>query len=111
MRKIFFLLILIIYQIQATADEVEIIDGDTININGEKIRFYGIDAPEIDQECKKKGKIIRCGVLAKKILEDKIANNKPLCIKKGVDRYNRTIAECFINDISLSKLYLLCLLL
>ena len=107
MRKIFFLFILIIYNIQATADEVKIIDGDTININGEKIRFYGIDAPEIDQECKKKGKIIRCGVLAKEILEDKIANNKPLCVKKGVDRYNRTIAECFINDISLSKFLVL----
>ena len=30
-----------------------VIDGDTIKINGEKIRFGGIDAPEIRQQCKK----------------------------------------------------------
>jgi len=88
-------------------NEVTVIDGDTISINGEKIRFFGIDAPEIDQECKKKGKIIKCGLLAKKILEDKIANHELLCVKKGKDRYKRTIAECFVNDISLSKFLVL----
>ena len=103
MCKIIFLLILITIQVNATASEVKIIDGDTINIDGEKIRFFGIDAPELEQECKKKGKLIKCGLLAKKVLEDIIADNKPLCIKKGKDRYERTIAECFINDISLSK--------
>ena len=95
------------YQVHAPANEVKIIDGDTIIVDGEKIRFFGIDAPEIDQECKKKGKIIKCGLLAKNVLEDKIANQKPLCVKKGEDKYKRTIAECFINDISLSKFLVL----
>ncbi len=103
MRKIIFLFILIFINFNAAANEVKIIDGDTITIDGEKIRFFGIDAPEIDQECKKKGKVIKCGLLAKKVLEDIIANNKPKCIKKGKDKYERTIAECFVNDISLSK--------
>ena len=103
MVKIFFLFILIIFQIQAAANEVKVIDGDTISINGEKIRFFGIDAPEIDQECIKKGKIIKCGLLSKKALEDKIGNNTPLCTKKGTDRYKRIIAECFVNNVSLSK--------
>ncbi len=103
MLRILYLFLLITFQIHAAANEVKIIDGDTIIINGEKIRFFGIDAPEINQECKKKGEIIKCGLLAKKVLEDKIADNTPLCIKKGEDRYNRTVAECFINDISLSK--------
>ena len=87
MYKIFFLFILIMYQVHASANEVKIIDGDTIIVDGEKIRFFGIDAPEIDQECKKKGKIIKCGLLAKNVLEDKIANQKPLCVKKGGDKY------------------------
>ena len=103
MLRILYLFLLITFQIHAAANEVKIIDGDTIIINGEKIRFFGIDAPEINQECKKKGEIIKCGLLAKKVLEDKIADNTPICIKKGEDRYNRTVAECFINDISLSK--------
>ena len=49
MYKIFFLFILIMYQVHASANEVKIIDGDTIIADGEKIRFFGIDAPEIDQ--------------------------------------------------------------
>ena len=51
MRKLFFLFLLINCLSQASANEIKIIDGDTIKINGEKIRFFGIDAPEIDQEC------------------------------------------------------------
>jgi Micrococcal nuclease (thermonuclease) homologs len=29
--------------------EVKVIDGDTIHLNGEKIRFTGIDTPELKQ--------------------------------------------------------------
>ena len=35
------------------ADYIKIIDGDTIILNGEKIRFSGIDAPELKQICNK----------------------------------------------------------
>ena len=31
----------------------KVIDGDTIQINGEKIRFFGIDNPEKKQQCRK----------------------------------------------------------
>ena len=33
------------------ADNLKIIDGDTIILNGEKIRFSGIDTPELKQTC------------------------------------------------------------
>ena len=33
------------------SSELKIIDGDTIHLNGEKIRFSGIDTPEIKQTC------------------------------------------------------------
>ena len=33
--------------------EVKVIDGDTIHLNGEKIRFTGIDTPELKQNCNK----------------------------------------------------------
>jgi endonuclease YncB( thermonuclease family) len=103
MKKKILIFLFLIYQSFSLADEIRIIDGDTIVLNGEKIRFFGIDAPEVDQECKKKGEIIKCGLLSKQVLEDKIGNNKLLCIKKDTDRYKRTIAECFINKVSLSK--------
>ena len=85
------------------SSELKIIDGDTIHLNGEKIRFSGIDSPEIKQTCKKNNEIIKCGILAKELLIKIIANNKINCIREGKDQYKRTLAECFVNDLSLSS--------
>ena len=85
------------------SQNLKITDGDTIKINGEKIRFSGIDTPELKQTCFKKGVKNFCGKEAKQILIDKIADNKISCIREGKDRYKRTLAECFVNDESLSS--------
>ena len=85
------------------AQNVQITDGDTIKINGEKIRFSGIDTPEMKQTCIENGIVNPCGVMAKNILVDKISNNEVICISEGKDRYKRTLAECFVNDESLSS--------
>ena len=85
------------------SQDVKIIDGDTIRINGEKIRFSGIDAPELKQTCTKEGVKNFCGLTAKQILVDKIAYNKVKCIEEGQDRYKRILAECFVNNDSLSS--------
>ena len=85
------------------SQDIQITDGDTITINGEKIRFSGIDTPEIKQACVKDGAKNLCGIKAKEILADKIANNKVNCLSKGKDQYKRTLAECFVNDESLSS--------
>ena len=87
---------------QVRSQELRVVDGDTIYLNGEKIRFNGIDTPELNQTCIKEGVINSCGVTAKEILIEKIADNKVECISEGKDRYKRTLAECFVNDESLS---------
>ena len=83
--------------------EIKIIDGDTIHLNNEKIRFTGIDTPELKQTCNKNSEIINCGIEAKQLLIDKIGNDKVTCIREGKDQYKRTLAECFVNDLSLSR--------
>ena len=83
--------------------EIKIVDGDTIHLNGEKIRFSGIDTPELKQTCKKNTEIIYCGIQAKEILIKKIGKNKVKCLNEGKDQYKRTLAECFINNLSLSS--------
>jgi len=88
---------------QVKSQELKVLDGDTIHLNGEKIRFTGIDTPELKQTCIKEGVIDLCGVTAKEILVEKIGNNKVECISEGKDRYKRTLAECFINNESLSS--------
>ena len=40
---------------------------------------------------------------AKQILIDKIANNNVICVNEGKDQYKRTLAECFVNNESLSS--------
>jgi len=88
---------------QVKSLELRVVDGDTIHLNGEKIRFTGIDTPELKQTCVKEGLTEPCGVTAKEILIKKIANNKVECINEGKDQYKRTLAECFVNDKSLSS--------
>ena len=51
------------------ANILKIIDGDTIHIGKLKYRLYGIDAPEVKQECKKNNKKYLCGVEATKFLQ------------------------------------------
>jgi len=88
---------------QVKSQTIKIVDGDTIYLNGEKIRFAGIDTPELKQTCLKKSIKDLCGVTAKQILIDKIGNNNVECISEGRDRYKRTLAECFVNNESLSR--------
>jgi len=103
MKKLFLCVffVLIICNI-SVADNLRIIDGDTIILNGEKIRFSGIDTPELKQTCMKGDQKISCGMSAKMLLIKKIGNKVPECIREGKDAYKRTLAECFVNGDSLS---------
>ena len=107
-RKAIFLisvsvLIFILTINQVKPQTIKIVDGDTIHLNGEKIRFTGIDTPELKQTCLKDDVKDLCGVTAKQILIDKIGNNNVECISEGKDQYKRTLAECFVNNESLSS--------
>ena len=88
---------------QVISQELRVVDGDTIHLNGIKIRFTGIDTPEIKQTCINNGVKDPCGVTAKVILIEKIGDNKVECISEGKDQYKRTLAECFVNNESLSS--------
>ena len=96
-------LVFLFSYIDVKSQDIKITDGDTIRINGEKIRFSGIDTPELTQTCLKQGIQVPCGIEAKQILIDKIADNKIVCIREGKDQYKRSLAECFVNDESLSS--------
>ena len=84
------------------AGNLKVVDGDTIVLNGEKIRFSGIDTPELKQICMNGDEKVFCGKTAKILLIKKIGNQIPECISEGKDAYKRTLAECFVNGESLS---------
>jgi endonuclease YncB( thermonuclease family) len=71
-----------------------VIDGDTIEIHGQRIRLHGIDTPESRQLCERDGKPYRCGQVAALALSDKIGRSTVSCEGRGTDRYRRVIAIC-----------------
>ena len=98
------ILILLLFPFSLIAqDDLRIIDGDTIHLNGDKIRFSGIDTPEINQKCKKDEIDIPCGEIAKELLIKKIGNTVPICILEDKDQYGRILGECYIGEESLSS--------
>ena len=104
MKKLLVILILSLFSYNISfADSIKVVDGDTIVLNGEKIRFSGIDTPELKQTCMDKDQEVLCGVLAKVLLIEKIGSKTPTCISEGKDMYKRTLAECFVDDESLSS--------
>jgi len=72
-----------------------VIDGDTIEIHGERIRLDAIDAPESGQTCRRDGEIWRCGQKAALALAEKIGQSTVRCEDRGRGRYGRIIAICF----------------
>ena len=85
------------------ASHVTVVDGDTIKLGDIKIRFSGIDAPEINQTCIASEGKLACGKISKDILIAKVTNNKISCTDEGKDVYGRVLGECFVNGESLSS--------
>ena len=79
-----------------------VIDGDTIEIHGTRIRLYGIDAPESAQLCLVDGNPTRCGQSAAFALADKIGARPVVCDAKDRDVYGRTVAICSIGGENLN---------
>ena len=99
LHLIFFLLFFSLVK----ANQIYITDGDTIRIGDERIRFSGIDAPEIKQTCIHQELEFNCGEFSKNLLIKKIANQEVSCIRESKDQYGRTLAECFVGKESLSS--------
>ncbi len=78
------------------AGTASVIDGDTIEVHGQRIRLHGIDAPESRQLCRLDGKPWQCGKDAANALADKIARRLVTCEDLGRDRYKRIIARCTV---------------
>ena len=91
--------------IKSAVEKVVVTDGDTLKIGKEKIRLFGIDAPEIKQVCNdENNNPYACGHVSKKFLADllfiKNSRKQVFCYYSERDKYKRIIGECFIGTIS-----------
>lgn len=81
-----------------------VVDGDTIEIHGQRIRLNGIDAPESNQLClDAKGKKYRCGQKASLALADFVDARPMTCIEVDRDRYKRIVAVCTAGKIDIAE--------
>lgn len=77
--------------------KARVIDGDTIEINNEKIRLQCIDTPESNYRGKTQYCLDNetdCGFLAKQILYKTIHNKKVICEYSKRDVYGRILGMC-----------------
>lgn len=80
---------------QTITGVASVIDGDTLEIRNQRIRLYGIDAPESRQLClDAAGERWRCGQRAALALADEIGRAPVECRVRGTDRYERAISVC-----------------
>lgn len=78
-----------------------ILDGDTIDCGGHRIRLANIDAPEIS-DCRPGRKCVSGDPYAAKDYLQSLTRGKVTCVQSDTDHYGRTIALCEANGKDLS---------
>jgi endonuclease YncB( thermonuclease family) len=83
--------------------QASVIDGDTLDIHGTRIRIFGIDAPESDQLCRNEdSEPYRCGQKAANDLDAFIARRPVTCVDIDERSFNRTVAVCTIAGVDIA---------
>lgn len=84
-------------QSQTISGIASVVDGDTIEIHGERIRLGGFDAPESGAHCGRSNVYN----LAANALADHIASRTVTCRVTGRDAYGRITADCSAGGVDL----------
>lgn len=74
-----------------------VVDGDTFDLSGTRIRVWGIDAIESSQQCFIGTQGWDCGAEATKALKDRLDGENVACDAQYKDRYGRTVAKCIVK--------------
>jgi len=104
MTKIILLLFLAIGILAATfalaagpSGAIRVIDGDTIDVGGTRVRLYGIDAPEANQTCETEQRSVwACGTWVTQEVRAQYQGKQAQCEALDTDRYGRIVARCSV---------------
>ena len=100
-----FVLISSMVSAETLTGNASVIDADTIEIHGQRIRLEGIDAPESGQHCyHSNGTAWRCGQQASLAVANVIGRRSVACRINSVDRYGRGLGTCYLGQTDLNGL-------
>lgn len=89
---------------QGLVGRASVVDGDTLEVHGQRIRLWGIDTVESSQTClDSRGKPWPCGRRAAFALADFIGQSPVACTPKDTDRYGRVVAVCVVKGVELNR--------
>jgi endonuclease YncB( thermonuclease family) len=83
-----------------------VVSGDTLDFDGKQIRFFDVDAPEIDQTCLVRGgtETWPCGREAARALSQALDQFTVSCETMGTDYRGRWFARCNVDTVSVATL-------
>lgn len=78
---------------------IQVIDGETLEIQNQRIKLWGVDAPELNQTCKNgQDAGYDCGKEAASALSQWLTELQPVrCEPRGNDNSGNTIAICYTS--------------
>ncbi len=100
-----FYIILLSLQVSAVAaapnGTLRVIDADTFDVGGVRVRLFGIDAPEIGQPCAANGEEWDCGRWVRDLVRAQFDGQRAICTQQDIDRYGRVVATCDVDGADL----------
>lgn len=88
---------------QTITGPATVIDGDTLEMTGTRIRLFGMDAPEKAQTCNRGGNAWACGEDARALVETLISGRPVECTGRDTDVYGRLVAVCTAGGLDLGR--------
>lgn len=96
----------------AAAEEIagraRVVDSNTIEIGGRRVRLLGVDAPDLNQICPtKKGEDYPCGRVSAQTLVALVKDGPLTCVGDAVDAAGRLVARCAIRGFDVGEQYVM----
>lgn len=98
-------------EVPAVIGEARVVDGDTIVVQGVRVRLEGIDAPELEQSCARAngglrlwgfGRTWRCGQEAAGHVERLVRERTVHCASRGTDAFGRMLGACAVEGLEIN---------
>ncbi|MCK0096347.1 thermonuclease family protein [Yoonia sp. F2084L] len=83
---------------------IRVIDADTIDVGGTRVRLFGIDAPEMGQPCWADGREWDCGAWTRDAVRNRFEGAYARCTTRDTDRYGRVVAQCSVDGQDMGQL-------